>query len=360
MGNQKVMRYDVADYLLIKTTGKYAFMGTGFNTLNEDIGAQLESKTYISDKNESNTVKSYKTKFAYDLDVMYNDADDDEAAEIEAVQELYFIGRNQATGVDAERYYVRTELFLPATPGSSRYFLARKFKVAVEVTNSQGGGGETLTGAGNLNTVGNPELGYWDTVTQTFTKGDYTETLGTLTVISVEGSNSGATKITVSPILDAGHVYMYKTASTITAPLLNDDCTGYSVWNGSADISAITGNKICIVEVDSSYKAKKVGIATVVAKAATLGSLTISSVAGSLTGNTKITVTESLTAGNSYVYKTATVTTLPSYDDVLTTGYSTWDGVADLTATTGNEIMVVEVDSSNKAKKAGKTTVTSK
>lgn len=360
MSNKKIVRSDIADYLLIKATGKFAFMGTGFNTLNEDVGAQIESKTYICDTSESSTVKGYKTKFAYDLDVMYNDADDEEAAEIATVEELYFIGRDHAVGTDAEREYVRTEFFLPATPGSTRYFKARKFKVAVEVTNSQGAGGDTMTGAGNLNCVGNPKFGYFDIQEKVFTEGDYTETLGTLAVTSAEGSTSGATKITVSPVLDAGHVYMYKTASTITAPALNDDCTGYSVWNGSADISAITGNKICIVEVDSSYKAKKVGIATVVAKVATLGSLTISSVAGSLTGNTKITVTESLTAGNSYVYKTAAVTTLPNYEDVLTTGYSTWDGVADLTATTGNEIMVVEVDSSNKAKKVGKTTVTSK
>jgi hypothetical protein len=176
-------------------------------------------------------------------------------------------GRNQLTGTDAERYYVRTELFLPAVPGSDRYFLARKFKVAVVASNSQGAGGEALTGSGNLNTVGNPEFGYWDTVTQTFTKGDYTETLGVLKVTSAEGTASGTTKITVDPVLSSGHVYMYKTASTVTAPALNDDCQSYSVWNGTSDITAVAGNKICIVEVDSSFKAKKAGIATVVAKA---------------------------------------------------------------------------------------------
>ncbi|WP_315069615.1 hypothetical protein [uncultured Clostridium sp.] len=266
--NQKVMRYDVADYLLIKATGKYSFMGTGFNTLNEDVGAQTESKTYISDKNESNTIKSYKTKFAYDLDVMYNDADDDEAAEIESVQELYFIGRNQSTGVDAERYYVRTELFLPATPGSDRYFLARKFKVAVEVTNSQGAGGETLTGSGNLNTVGDPIFGYFDIQEKQFYPGDYTETLGALTVTSAAGSTTGTTKITVDPALTSGSSYMYKTSVTTTLPSLDDSAvSGYTPWDGSSDITATTGNNILIVEVNAQYKIKKAGIATVAAKA---------------------------------------------------------------------------------------------
>jgi hypothetical protein len=265
--NKKIVRSDIADYLLIKATGKFAFMGTGFNTLNEDVGAQVESKTYICDKSESTTIKSYKPKFAYDLDLMYNEANDEEAAEIETVQELYFIGRNQAVGTDAEREYVRVDLWLPATPGSTRYFKARKFKVAVEVTNSQGAGGETMTGAGNLNPVGDPVFGYFDIQEKTFTKGDYVETLGVLTVTSVEGSSSGTTKITVTPALTSGNVYMYKTASVVTAPALNDDCTSYTVWNGVSDITATTGNKICIVEVDSSFKAKKVGIATVTSKA---------------------------------------------------------------------------------------------
>lgn len=266
MSNKKIVRSDIADYLLIKSTGKFSFMGTGFNTLNEDVGAQIESKTYVCDKSESTTIKSYKPKFAYDLDLMYNDADDEEAAEIETVEELYFIGRNQAVGTDAEREYVRVDLWLPAAPGSTRYFKARKFKVAVEVTNSQGAGGETMTGAGNLNPVGDPIFGYFDIQEKKFTAGDYTETLGALTVTSVEGATIGTTKVTVTPALTSGNVYMYKTASTVTAPLLNDDCTSYTVWNGTSDITAVTGNKICIVEVDSSYRAKKAGIATVTSK----------------------------------------------------------------------------------------------
>ena len=93
-----------------------------------------------------------------------------------------------------------------------------------------------------------------------------------------------------------------------------------------------------------------------------LGSLTVTSIAGSTTGDTLLTVTPTLTIGNSYMYKTAATVTLPAYNDVCNTtaGYTTWDGTSDVTATTGNKIAVVEVDSSLKAIKAGSATVTSK
>lgn len=257
----KVVRSDIADYLLIKSTGDFALMGAGFNSLNENPGAQTEEKTYINETTSTTTIKGYKTQFPFDTDLIVEDA------EAEAIEELYYIGRNHAVGTDAEREYVRVELFNPAAEGSTRYFKARKFKVAVEVSNFNGAGGETVTASGNLNCVGDPIDGYFDIETKEFTEGDYTETLGALTVTSVEGTTSGTTKITVSPVLAIGNVYMYKTASTVTAPALNDDCTSYTVWNGTSDITAVTGNEICIVEVDSSYRAKKAGIATVTAKA---------------------------------------------------------------------------------------------
>ena len=50
---------------------------------------------------------------------------------------------------------------------------------------------------------------------------------------------------------------------------------------------------------------------------------------------------------------------MPEYDAVCTTGYTAWNGTDEITATTGQKIVVVEVDSANKAKKAGMTTITS-
>lgn len=96
------------------------------------------------------------------------------------------------------------------------------------------------------------------------------------------------------------------------------------------------------------------------ATTAELEKLTVTSLAGTNTGDTKITVAPELTSGNAYKYKVAANPTIPAYDTSCTTGYTTWDGRADITATTGQKIVVVEVDSNNKAKKAGMATVTSK
>ncbi|HEX3038156.1 MAG TPA: major capsid protein [Oscillospiraceae bacterium] len=94
------------------------------------------------------------------------------------------------------------------------------------------------------------------------------DTLGTLTVTSVAGTNSGTTKVTVAPALTSGNSYKFKTGASLTTPTYNQLISqGYTNWDGVADISATTGNSILIVEVDASGKAKKVGQATVVSKA---------------------------------------------------------------------------------------------
>lgn len=93
----------------------------------------------------------------------------------------------------------------------------------------------------------------------------------------------------------------------------------------------------------------------------TLGTLTVQSAAGTASGDTKLTVTpikESPT--NVYKYKTD-----PSTAPVVTYGQSvrnwtTWDGVSDITATTGHKITVVEADSTYKAQNAGNATVAAK
>ena len=51
---------------------------------------------------------------------------------------------------------------------------------------------------------------------------------------------------------------------------------------------------------------------------------------------------------------------MPIYDQVCSSGYTNWNGTDEITATTGQKIVVVEVDSENKAKKAGQAVITSK
>lgn len=91
-----------------------------------------------------------------------------------------------------------------------------------------------------------------------------------------------------------------------------------------------------------------------------IGTLAVKSEAGTSSGKTKVTVTPAKGSGNSYKYKTASSVTSPGYDEACTSGYTDWDGTAEITATTGQKILIVEVDSANKAKKCGTATVTSK
>ena len=93
----------------------------------------------------------------------------------------------------------------------------------------------------------------------------------------------------------------------------------------------------------------------------TLKALTVTSTASAtVIGKTAIAIAQSINAGNTYKYKTAATITLPLFNNVLTTGWTAWNGTAEIVATTGDKIVIAEVDADNKAKAAGEATVTSK
>ncbi|WP_050641004.1 MULTISPECIES: major capsid protein [Clostridia] len=87
-----------------------------------------------------------------------------------------------------------------------------------------------------------------------------------LTVTSAEGAASGDTKITVSPELESGHSYKYKVGTDVSVPEYGAFVKNYTAWDGTTDITAVTGKKICVIECDSDYLAVKAGTATVSAK----------------------------------------------------------------------------------------------
>lgn len=157
---EMVMRYQVADYLNTGTESEdFALMGVGFNTLDENPTAQKDAKTYIHEKAQTTSIKSYQPTFPFDTDLIADEA---------AVMAIYDIGRNQRTGAAAELDYVRVELFRPV-PDQENTFAARKFKVAVEVANISGEGGGAVKVTGNLNGVGDFVDGTFNTTTRTFT-----------------------------------------------------------------------------------------------------------------------------------------------------------------------------------------------
>ena len=94
------------------------------------------------------------------------------------------------------------------------------------------------------------------------------ETLGDLTVASAAGTDSGTTKLTVTPAKgNEGNVYKYKVASSQTTGEYGQNVKNWSAWDGKSDITAATGQVITVVECDSTYKALNAGHATVTAKA---------------------------------------------------------------------------------------------
>ncbi len=92
--------------------------------------------------------------------------------------------------------------------------------------------------------------------------------------------------------------------------------------------------------------------------ASALEPLTIVSVAGTAAKKTKVYVNPVKEGSNKYYYKTgAAPLAYPAYGEVMSG--TTWDGTAEISGVTGgNQIMIIETDSTGKALKSGIATVT--
>lgn len=155
---KQVIRNMIADYLKPADSEGFALMGTGFNTLDESPNAQTDEKTYINQASSSTSIKGYKPEFSFDSDFIEDEA---------AIADLYAIGRNRLTGEDAQREYVRVELFKTK---DTKGYPARKFTVSVEVSDlATGDGGEVTNVSGTLHQIGEFVEGFFDTQTKTFT-----------------------------------------------------------------------------------------------------------------------------------------------------------------------------------------------
>lgn len=86
-------------------------------------------------------------------------------------------------------------------------------------------------------------------------------------------------------------------------------------------------------------------------------SLTVESEAGTASGDTAISVTETKGTGNIYKYYVDTAAKSIVYDQDVS-GATTWDGTSDITAATGKILTLVEATSTGKARKVGTVTVT--
>lgn len=86
-----------------------------------------------------------------------------------------------------------------------------------------------------------------------------------------------------------------------------------------------------------------------------VGTLTVTSVAGSASGKTAITVSPTLASGHSYVYKTnAGEIAAPNYLETPT-GTTVWNGSSEISGEDGHYIGIYELNSDGKVVKFGET-----
>ena len=96
---------------------------------------------------------------------------------------------------------------------------------------------------------------------------DTTPTLGNLTVQSAAGTDTGTTAITVTPAKEKStNVYKYKLGAAAETVTYGQNVKTWSAWDGHSDINAAAGQKITVVEADSTFKAQNAGNATVSVK----------------------------------------------------------------------------------------------
>lgn len=157
MRKKVIQRHEIADYINIGTDSSqnWVLMGYGFTTLNEEFGANSESDKYVNEATASSAVVSYTSSFPFTAHMIPDE---------DAVNALYAVGRNHLTGSDAEFEFCRVELWDKKTDGK---YAARKFVVSAEISNLSGDNKQELSG--NLNAVGDPVDGTFDTKAKSFT-----------------------------------------------------------------------------------------------------------------------------------------------------------------------------------------------
>ena len=139
------------------------------------------------------------------------------------------------------------------------------------------------------------------------------------------------------------------------------DATGYVGIHESVDYTNMTASDTVVSGIVLMAERIDGIIVGHIDSTPTLGSLTVTSAAGTASGDTAITITEAKQAAtDTYVYKVGTAAVDVTYGQACKTGWTAWDGTSDITAETGKVITVVEVDTAKKAQAAGHATVTAK
>lgn len=157
---EKLMRKSTLDYLNVGTaeTPQYVIMN-GFTKIDYSPSAKVEDSAYVHDKAATYAVSGYEGSFPFDGDRIMSD---------EANKFLQDIGLEQKVGTDAETDFVRFDL-CDEVEGQDGVYKARRYWVAVEISDFAGNAIEKQTFSGTLHQCGDFETGTFDTNTNTFT-----------------------------------------------------------------------------------------------------------------------------------------------------------------------------------------------
>lgn len=137
------------------------------------------------------------------------------------------------------------------------------------------------------------------------------------------------------------------------------DTTGYIGIHEEPDYTNMTASDTIINGIEL-FAERLDGVIVGTIDNGTLGSLTVTSTAGTKSGDTKLTVSPAkAAAGNKYKYASAATAPTVSYFDNVA-AWADWDGKSDLTIATGQKVTVVECDGNYHALKSGSADVTAK
>lgn len=252
-----VFRRLIADFIDVGTTEPDIHLMNVFETLDESPNAQTQDISFTNDKNTTTITTGFQTQISLSGRIFKDNV---------VTDFLVNIAEEQQLGVQFPYYRVR--LYQPIAGKQDTYY-ARKFTMEYAPDTIGGDGGDVATVEGNLNAQGDVIVGEFNTKTRTFTPRDDadseqpTPTLGTLTVTSAAGTETGKTAVIVSPALTSGNAYHYQTGTSLSLPAYDADVSGMASWDGTAELTAATGQQLLIVEATAAGKARAAGIATV-------------------------------------------------------------------------------------------------
>jgi hypothetical protein len=176
--------------------------------------------------------------------------------------------------------------------------------------------------------------------------------LASLTVESEDGTIQGDSLITVT----GGTGTLYYQIGTHSAAFFQPITASWTEITSPSDITATTGQKITVVDVDSNDKIIGIGFG-VIDSNDVAGSITVTSIAGTEVGDTNVTADP---ATGTLVYKIAAAAQTPDTWDILDETWLAFTSGEDYTATTGDFITVCEVNESGMMIAIGSAEITSK